>query len=755
MRWVAGGPWAAVQDDATRQRYYWRSDTNEVAWTLPEGVQDAQAAMLAGAAVPADAAPAADAALADAGSSLAAQDSVPSDSEHPMAEPTVAEAAAATDVATDAAAEVAAAAQGSSQQQGDLKSEAAAASENAAAPLPPGWRAVPVEGSDEVYYWHRERNLTQWERPSSDSAVLPAVAGGTGRGDDAGAFAAEPAAEEAEAAVAGSAVLAVGSAAVEAPNKPALDCAEEGEVAKQASVVADAHEQLDEAAIAAPAVEVNNADTQAQADGVESTAPAERTATQTQSDAARSGAQTWRELRDAESGDTYFWNIKTGETTWSRPADLDASLVAADTRRAQAGAHDDSAAMQPADALALAATEPVQSGQTALAQSDATASGLSPVSAMAEHARASTAVASALAGAAEGGALDALLPSAPRLLVLHAQLQMRQRDLAALRKALRTRSAAPELRAAAAATCRHITTDTEQLAAELPQARADAAAIVAATARAEPEEGEVIANEVPVAPCMVTTADATPASVHNIAWPQASEPDDVDDALPPPLPSSSELSVPAPLPDDDGGNDHVARLPAQPAEPVLDVAHAADAAVRMVCCHARPHLPCLKRKKVCGAQACLNIGLYQVHEVACSDQCSASVSDYIKFCHPMCQAKPNQGACHVQDAASPPPLPDEPDDTQAADGGVSLPGSDEDAPMPAPIPDAIALLPAAAPAPPLPEDTQSAPLKRKTRSSASGAATKRPKKESSKNDALVSKWQHVAKSLDEEEARFC
>ena len=49
--------------------------------------------------------------------------------------------------------------------------------------------------------------------------------------------------------------------------------------------------------------------------------------------------------------------------------------------------------------------------------------------------------------------------------------------------------------------------------------------------------------------------------------------------------------------------------------------------------------------------------------------------------------------------------------------------------------------------------SDSAP-KRKSRSGASGAPAKRQKKESSKNGALVSKWQNVAKSLDEDDVRL-
>lgn len=41
--------------------------------------------------------------------------------------------------------------------------------------LPPGWVSLPAgDGLGSVYYWHQERNITQWEMPSGGGAVAPA-----------------------------------------------------------------------------------------------------------------------------------------------------------------------------------------------------------------------------------------------------------------------------------------------------------------------------------------------------------------------------------------------------------------------------------------------------------------------------------------------------------------------------------------------------------------------------------------------------
>jgi hypothetical protein len=95
-----------------------------------------------------------------------------------------------------------------------------------------------------------------------------------------------------------------------------------------------------------------------------------------------------------------------------------------------------------------------------------------------------------MSAAAKGSALSTLLATAPKLLLLHAQLELRQRDLAALRVVLcnAEHTKCLQTRSAAAVACKHIAENVQDIVAELPDA------LVAAESMLEslPEEGEVV-----------------------------------------------------------------------------------------------------------------------------------------------------------------------------------------------------------------------------------------------------------------------
>jgi hypothetical protein len=216
----------------------------------------------------------------------------------------------------------------------------------------------------------------------------------------------------------------------------------------------------------------------------------------------------WKEIVDEQSGDTYYWNVHTNRTTWTRPAGLDekdggvsegesadgedgirASLVDGappETGEEAADKHEAGVSSTVVEGLPASTSVAFEDSKSA---GDIGKHGAGR-SALAEHAHASKLVASAMSAAAKGSALSTLLATAPKLLLLHAQLELRQRDLAALRVVLcnAEHTKCLQTRSAAAVACKHIAENVQDIVAELPDA------LVAAESMLEslPEEGEVV-----------------------------------------------------------------------------------------------------------------------------------------------------------------------------------------------------------------------------------------------------------------------
>jgi WW domain len=614
LGWVSSGPWARVVDEASQQEYFWHSSTNEVAWRLPEHVQDIAPDERPISLASAEADPAA--------GQAAVQQSDNAADNQAIAEPTAASAHPAVEQPTP--------------DTGQASQSSADADD-----LPVGWKAARDQETGETYYWHKQLGITQWERP---------VAAGQEQASAAAGQAIERSQEAASAAQ------------CDAGAQPALrgHDAEEGQVDEVDATGALA----DEPAPSVPA-DVNRA---AYVDNAHRNAPGEEPAPANEAGkeptpASESDPQRvtqWKRLTDEESGDTYYWNVATGETSWELPPES-AELGADDASPPKGAEQAATAATPPAEPAASAAEPDVPAQQSH-------AAGARP---MQEHAQASAAVASALAAAAEGGALAALLPTCPRLLLLHAQLELRQRDLAALRIALRTPTAPRAQRTAAGMACQHIADEAAALAAELPVARTQADAVLAAT---QPEEGEVLEHPPlakPPAPAPLSTTDATvTAAVDTAAQPEA-----IDDGAPPLPGSPASSSAPAPLPDE----------PHEASDALPSVSVAGDAP---------PPLP---------DDMPVALGASKAASIAAE---STSSPDELQKGQNMALDSDNDGANHEASAQA---------------NGIATAGS--------------------------------ASVKRKSRGGGA-SAPKRQRKEGGKAGAMVSKWQNVARTLDEEEVRF-
>jgi hypothetical protein len=477
VRWVSGGPWARVVDETSGEEYYWHCDSNEVAWSLPEHIHDLE-----------------EAARGPGANDVEVAAAVPSG--------TVGSRDAVT-VSIDAA-EVRDGAGNLQHLEDEVSAGACRDGESVGTqegpngvedpgPLPAGWLPAKDVTSGDVYFWHKESGAVQWDRPRAS------LCAGVDPQDDA------TAAADSLCAGAVSDGREASATVVQQSERVALSRQGEVEGGKNApgceasrEVVDGRHVQPNEEV--APAVVTAEDSTEA------GDATSARSVPYRQQDAAQvmhSGELVqWRALKDEACGDTYYWNVATNETQWMVPEELvnhaeatvangaDMSRVG-DVKQQHAvpsAPEGSSERGEAEEALHDAAARPAAGSDSAGAESNPTQ----------EHARASVAVAAALTAAAEGDTLSKLLLTAPRLLLLHAQLQVRRRDLAALQVALwqppsSISDTSRAHRSAVALICRHIAAEVAELSAQLPAARCEAAAMLSTA----PEDGEVL--DVPIA----------------------------------------------------------------------------------------------------------------------------------------------------------------------------------------------------------------------------------------------------------------
>lgn len=278
----------------------------------------------------------------------------------------------------------------------------------------------------------------------------------------------------------------------------------------------------------------------------------------------------WQAVEDPESGDTYYWHPGTDLTQWEHPAgpvtaavaEVDQAAEAEPDSGAQAdrhAAHMDDTQARHDDALGKCGAE-----QAAEA---------SPVQL---HARASAAAAEALSMLARG-APPARAPHA----ALHAQLQLRQQDLAAVRAHFARAPTDSAQRQLLAAVCQHLLQSVDALAAsacELAHA-AEHAAPTTPEALSAVEEGEVPAERIaPAQPCTASIERVNgDAKAADTALPDMHSNTDVAVAVAPPLPEAQRsadapMAGAPPLPDclAQGAHDGAAAMP--PPEACADEA---------------------------------------------------------------------------------------------------------------------------------------------------------------------------------------
>ena len=519
VRWINKGPWAQIKDQASQQLYFWHSASNEVAWELPTNVQQAADAEMGAKDAPGVAS------HADGAAKVEVEDKGEAE---PQAQSAGAREATDGQHVESALAASASEQAGTAEPPAQTSLQAVAAAE--AVSLPEGWKAVEDEESGDVYFWHPATGATQWERPA-------AAASGNAKPSTAADSAVDADKQRAELAAA-----AEPAAAGDGADVP-IDASEQPEVVT---------EQVQRSTAGASSAAVG-----VQAEVLTQSLP--------------SG---WRQTVDDDSGDTYYWNVSTGETSWELPIAHVTAAAAAAPAAPDPSSSGGATEQQDAEAMMPDVAEVKRRAPEAAAQPAV------PPAPMRAHARASAAVAAAISSACGDGSLRALLPSCPRLLLVHAQLQVRQQDLAALRTALRSSQSDPAHRSAIAHACEHIAAEVDELAQQLPAARADAAAVVAASAL---EDGEVQDAE-PTAEAVAgadkatfgTAATRSVNADNNTSSDEHqghSSPDVLEgeqDGSPPPLPTSpSAASEPPPLPSEGDASGHLQGA----TEPVSTAGH--------------------------------------------------------------------------------------------------------------------------------------------------------------------------------------
>jgi hypothetical protein len=357
-------------------------------------------------------------------------------------------------------------------------------------PLPLGWREVLDAETGDVYFWHEADGAVQWERPAEARGSLAeaeAAADEEFELHDRPNGEAAPASVDEPLAVVDAAFTPFGSGSAEAVPINSI-----GETEAAPLVAAARNEGCN----------------------VEGKGEVEIS-----EDAEESG---WKEIVDETSGDSYYWNVHTNETTWTKPAVLDEqgeksnatnedgsafpAEFAAPEQLSNVGEEDKPGIVRGVEA---SASKDKDCSEDPKSKDTLDGSGHN---ALAEHAHASAEIASAMSAAAKGSTLTTLLATAPRLLLLHAQMELRQQDLAVLRAVLCNSGHAKcsQTRLAAAAACKHISRNISDILAELPKAMLAAETMLESL----PEEGEVFEEEEPSSRCRKVQDQDKGAEMH-------------------------------------------------------------------------------------------------------------------------------------------------------------------------------------------------------------------------------------------------